>query len=243
MFPHPDNTAFAADQSSASAPRTPYETSGVRTHNVQLARRVSALAGAAAAANRSAVKAHVAATAFLHAAGHRVAAALQNAAAGFVAGQAGDAAAVGCVFTPRHAAGQVALTYGDAAQRTAARANAPSQLLAQVLQRGTGHIVFTAAMDFETARALFELDFAARNNAPVGSGSGGRASKRSCGSTQCTTIHHNGTRHQRNSSWLADASGGSSRQISEASNIASPAWGRMRNSRRQFTSDRCCNGF
>jgi hypothetical protein len=138
-----------------------------------------ALAGAAAAGR--VVEADVAAAALLEAAMQRRAARLQDRAASLVAAGAGDAAAVRRVFTLAHAAGEVALAYGQAVERAAAGAQAAGQCLAQVLQRGTGHVVFAVAVNLESTAALFDLHRAAGNDAPSRCrGTGRETCRRGC---------------------------------------------------------------
>ena len=87
---------------------------------------------------------------------------MENRAAGLVAGDAGDAAAVLGVLTLAGAAGEVALAAADAVLRAADAAEAVAEHAAEVLQGAASHFVFATTMDLEATGALFELDFAAR---------------------------------------------------------------------------------
>jgi len=181
----------------------------------------------AAAADRGAVEAHVAAAAFLTAAGQGVAAGLQDTAASFVTADTGDAATVLGVLALGNAAGEVALANHHPVDRAAARAHAVGQHLTKILEGGARDIVIATAVDLEAAFALLELDVAPGHDTPVLSrryASGPNRGSRNV-TRQHTTIHHDSTGHQNNSFGLVDASGPSSRQLRCLEDMASPSWG------------------
>jgi hypothetical protein len=134
---------------------------------------------ARAAANRRAVKAHVAAATAVAALGAAFAASLQRRAGLFVAAGASNAATVGGVLALAMAIGKRALAALNAVLRAAAAAAAVAQHAAQVLQRSARKLIFATAVDFEPACAFFELDFAPRNHTPIARRrSGGREARR-----------------------------------------------------------------
>jgi hypothetical protein len=158
------------------------------------------LAGAAAAGR--VVEADVAAAALLEAALQRRAARLQNRAARLVAAGAGDAATVLGGFALADAAGQVALTDGQAVERAAAGAQAAGQGVAQVMQRVGGHFIFAMTVDLEPAGALFDFHRAAGDNAPSrGRGTGRKSGRRGCdggsagGTKEQSAFQHHRTGH------------------------------------------------
>lgn len=174
-----------------------------------------ALRLAAAAADGRAVEAHVAAAAFLAAAGQSIAAGLEDTAAGFIAAEAGDAAAVLGVLALGDPAGEVALANHHPVDRAAARAHATGEHLTKILQGGAGDVVVAAAMDLEATFALLELEVAPRHDTPVLSGGdagGAHGGGRNIAREQ-TTVHHDSTGHHQNSFRSVDASGLSSRQL------------------------------
>ena len=134
---------------------------------------------AGAAADRRVVERDVAAAAALAAGGEAIAARLENRAAGLVAGDAGDAAAVLGVLTLASATGEVALAAADAVLAAADAAESVAEHAAEILQRATSNFVFATTMDLESAGALFEFDFATRQNTPIGGGR--RASRDAAG--------------------------------------------------------------
>jgi hypothetical protein len=143
----------------------------VRRGSFELVRKENAtdsLAGAAA--DRCVVERDVAAAAALAAGGEAIAARLENRAAGLVAGDAGDAAAVLGVLTLAGTAGEVALAAADAVRAAADAAKSVAEHAAEVLQGAASHFVFATTMDLEAAGALLELNFAARQDAPIGAG-------------------------------------------------------------------------
>ena len=131
--------------------------------------RVSGCTGlAGTAANGRVVKANVAAATRIAAASQAIAARLNHFAASLIARQAGDAAAVLGVFAFANPHGEVALANGLTVAGTAAATQSIGQHAAQVLQRGTGHVVVANAVDLNAASALFELHGATWHHAPVG---------------------------------------------------------------------------
>jgi hypothetical protein len=129
---------------------------------------------AVAAADWGVVEADVAAAAGLAASREAVAAGLQDIAASLVAGGAADAAAVLGVFALANTAGQVALADADSVLAAAAAAEAVTKHPAEILQGAAGDFVFALAVNLETAGALFELDLAAGQDAPIGRRGGTR---------------------------------------------------------------------
>jgi hypothetical protein len=132
--------------------------------------QLAARLGAGAAADRRVVEADVAAATAFAALLEAFAALLDHLAAGLVAAGADDAAAVLGEFALAVAASEIALAAGDAVIGAAAAAESVAEHLAEVLQGAAGDFVFTAAPDLAAGRGLFELDAAARQNAPVGGG-------------------------------------------------------------------------
>lgn len=100
---------------------------------------------------------------------------MQHRAAGFVARDTANTAAVLGVFALADTASEVALAAGDAILRAANAAQAIAQHAAEILQRATRDFVLAAAVNLEAASALFEFDRAARQDTPV---SGSRRSSR-----------------------------------------------------------------
>lgn len=194
-----------------------------------LARRTVS-SGLAAAANRGAVEAHVAAATLLAAASQGVAAGLQDAAAGFVTAETGDAAPVLGVLALCDAAGEVALANDHAIERATTRTHAAGEHLTKILQRGARNVVVATAVDLETTLALLELNVATRYDTPVlggGDARGTHGGSRNI-TRQQTAVHHDSTGHQHNSFGLVDASGTSSRQLRCFIEMASPSWGWQR---------------
>ena len=106
-----------------------------------------ALASAGPAAAGRVVEADVAAAAVLAAGVERLAAGLQDGAARLVAAGAGNRAAIGGGLTLADAASEVALADGQPVEGRAAGAKPARECLAEILQRGAGHLVVAGAVD------------------------------------------------------------------------------------------------
>jgi hypothetical protein len=95
-----------------------------------------------------------------------------------IAADASDAATICGVLAFAMAIGERALAALNAVVGAVAAAAAIAQHPAKVLQGGGGKFVLTFAMDLESARALFKLQFATGHNAPVASRrTGGRKTR------------------------------------------------------------------
>jgi hypothetical protein len=115
---------------------------------------------AVAAADRRVVERDVAGAARLAASREAIAAGLDHFAAGLVAGDAADAAAVLGVFALANTTGQVALANADAVAGAVAAAEAIAEHAAEILQCAAGNFILALAVNLEAAGALFELDLA-----------------------------------------------------------------------------------
>jgi len=126
---------------------------------------IHALLLAVAVAHWSVVEAHGAGAATFLAAAQAIAHCLNHFLADFVAGLAADADAVGRHFAGAMAAGEIALAQADAVPATANGAHPAGECAAEVLQRFAANLIFANAVDFAAVGALFNADFALRNNA------------------------------------------------------------------------------
>jgi hypothetical protein len=187
---------------------------------------------AGAAADRRVVEADVAAATALAAGFEAIAARLENRAAGLVARDAANAAAVLRILALANAAGQVALAAANAVARAVAATEAVAEHATQILQRAASDFIFAATVDLEAAGALFEFDFATRQDAPVGrsrraGGHGARLPSRLTARERRdrgrSTFQEN-TRCHRETPFERPIAVGAKRQASCMQLAASPTW-------------------